>query len=498
MLVHKLIWQRSDEKVAFYEKSPITYKEFQAMVAKYRDYLFAAGISPGEVVGLLARNSAEFICSYMAVVSLGAIVVPINFQLTAREIAYIAKDACMKNLITADRLKLENELNHYGYKETVAQHIIGDIKSQLSAPWPQAPDFANEITPDHPCAIIYTSGTTGHPKGAVLTHRNLLSNAMALRKVLPVPPSGNVLCVLPMYHCFAWTCAVLNPLLCGASVTILESFNPKETIAAIKEYGISVVYGVPPMYNFLSRVGEAADLAGVEYFVSGGAPLPEKIAVQFAAKYGANILEGYGLSEASPVVTINPPRKTKVSSIGQALPGLDVKIVNSRGEIQPPGIVGELTVNGPSVMKEYFNLPLETAAALKNGRLHTGDLAYQDAEGYYYIVDRLKDMIISSGENIYPREIEELLYAYPGIIEAAVIGLPDELRGQSVCAHIVLAEGQAFNKKTIKEYLHNNLAGYKVPRDIIAVDALPKNPTGKILKRLLREQHTATDSGQAG
>jgi long-chain acyl-CoA synthetase len=417
------------------------------------------------------------------------VAVPLNFQLTTREIDYIVKDAQMKHLITAARLDLDDELSQCGCQQAVHQFVITEFKGSLTqAKLETAPPLDREYTDNHPCVIIYTSGTTGNPKGAILTHRNLVSNARALRDVLPIRATDNVLCVLPMYHCFAWTCAILNPLLCGASITILDAFAPKETITTIRKYGVTVMYGVPPMYNFLSRCGEAEDLAGVRFFVSGGAPLPEQVAAQFLARYGANIIEGYGLSEASPVVTLNPPAKTKYYSIGKALAGLEVKVVNTAGEALPPGIVGELVVKGPSVMQGYFNLPLESSLALKNGWLHTGDLAYQDTEGYFYIVDRLTDMIITHGENIYPREIEELLYAYPGITEAAVIGVPDQMRGQAAYAYLVLAEGHAFDKKAIKEHLQTKLAGYKIPRDFLLVDALPKNQTGKILKRVLREQ----------
>lgn len=493
MFVHQLIYQGQSGSTAFYGKETVTYDKFQAAVAAYGDYFARAGIRPGDNVGLFSRNSAEFVFSYMAIVSLGAVVVPLNFQLTPREIAYIVKDAQMKHLVAAERLSLDSELVGQGYPQPVTQLVIGEFKDRL-APAAAAGQPAG-LTEDDPCAIIYTSGTTGNPKGAVLSHRNLISNAVAFRRVLPVEAGDNVLCVLPMYHCFAWTCAVLNPLLCGAAVTILDGFTPKETTAAIRERGVTVVYGVPPMYNLLSRLGEAGDLAGVRLFVSGGASLPEKVAKQFREKHGIDIVEGYGLSEASPVVTINPPAKTKYYSIGRPLPGLEVKVVGPKGEDLPPGTVGEIIVKGPSVMLGYFNLPLETSLALRDGWLHTGDLAYRDTEDYFFVVDRLKDMIIANGENIYPREIEELLYAYPGITEAAVIGVADELRGQAARAYIVPAEGQAINKKALKEYLQSKLAAYKIPRDFIIVETLPKNQTGKILKRVLREQAKNKEAG---
>ena len=284
---------------------------------------------------------------------------------------------------------------------------------------------------------------------------------------------------------------MLYPLSLGASITILEAFSPKETIAAIKEKNVSIVFGVPPIYNYLTRMGSPEDLSSVRTFVSGGAALPQKVAELFQQKYGTPILEGYGLSEASPVVALNPWSKTKFCSIGRPLPDVSVRIVNAKGETLQPGDIGELVVQGPNVMHGYYNLPLETSRALRNDWLHTGDIAYQDIEGYLFIVDRLKDMIIINGENVYPREIEELLYSFPGVVEVAVIGVPDTLRGEAVRAYIAMENENLFDRKAIRDFLQPLLAGYKLPRDIIRVDALPKNKTGKIMKRLLREQVTS-------
>ncbi|MBP2664042.1 MAG: lcfB 1 [Firmicutes bacterium] len=489
LFVHDLILKGKIDSPAFAGKDKVSYGELQEEVRKYRNYFYTSGIRAGENVGLFSKNSVEFVYCYMAIVSLGAVVIPINFQLTVREIAFIVKDAMMSHLITMEGLMIDPVLSQHGYTQKVTQLVIPDFKLVLKQEvFSAAPALAADFDENQPCVIIYTSGTTGSPKGAVLTHKNLVSDAAAFGEMLPLTATDNVLCVLPMYHCFSWTCAVLVSLLCGASITILEAFAPKETIAAIKDYKVTVVYAVPPMYNVLARVGQSQDLAGVKYFISGGASLPEKVAQQFADKYGQKIIEGYGLSEASPVVALNPAAKPKYCSIGKALPGLEVRVADSSGQTLPPGMVGELVVRGPIVMKEYFNLPADTANALKDGWLYTGDLAYQDSEGYFFIVDRLKDLIISNGENIYPREIEELLYAYPSIIEASVIGIDDELRGQVARAYIVLAEGQSFNKKAVREYLQANIAAYKIPRDFHVVEALPKNPTGKILKRVLREQ----------
>ena len=494
MLVHQLVFAGNSVDTVFHLPQKTTYGQLQIQYQRYRDYFYQQGIRPGENVGLFSKNSPEFVYCYMALVSLGAVAVPLNFQLTAREIAFIVKDARMKNLVSMERLELSEELRQQDYGAEVRQWVIPEFSAHCaSESMEAAPSFDTEITADTPCVIIYTSGTTGNPKGAILSHGNLISNVRSFGAALPpASQQDNVLCVLPMYHSFAWTCAILYPLSLGASITILEAFSPKETVAAIKETGVTIVFGVPPIYNYLTRVGSPEDLSGVKTFVSGGAALPQKIAEQFHQKYGTPILEGYGLSEASPVVALNPVQKTKYCSIGKSLPDVKVRIVNSKGETLPPGDIGELVVQGPNVMQGYYNLPLETSRALRNDWLHTGDIAYQDTEGYLFIVDRLKDMIIINGENVYPREIEELLYGFPGVVEAAVIGVPDALRGEAACAYIAVEEGKEFDRKAIREYLQPLLAGYKMPRDIVRVDALPKNKTGKIMKRLLREQVTAS------
>ena len=248
------------------------------------------------------------------------------------------------------------------------------------------------------------------------------------------------------------------------------------------------MYAVPSICNVLIRHAAAADLASVRNVIVGGTMLPRQVAQDFADHFGINIAEGYGLSEASPVVAVNPPDKVKAGSIGKPLDRLLVKLIDEQDNPVPNGTIGEIAVQGDSIMKGYFNLPEETAKVLRNGWLHTGDLAYQDEDGYIFIVDRLKDMIISMGENIYPREIEEILYKYPGVLEAAVVAIPDKLRGQAGIAFVVMAENERqTNKRKIKEYLQKNLALYKVPRDIKFLDSLPKGSTGKILKQELKK-----------
>lgn len=487
MLVHQLIERGEDERIFFRGDSDISYQQFRREVARYRGYLHQAGVHSGENVGLLARNSPAFVYAYMAIVGLGAVVVPVNYQLTPQEVAFIIKDARIQHLIVRTAIDLAEPLLTAGGLTAVTQHCIAQIEAFAADP--AASPHLTTVDEDQPCAIIYTSGTTGSPKGAVLTHRNLVSDAVCFSKAMPLSATDNIICILPLYHCLAWTCIILCALLHKAAVTVLDTIVPKDVIAAVDRFNVTVMYGVPAVYILLLKTAAAGDLSGIRLFVSGGASLPRQVAEDFQRKFGTGITEGYGLSEAAPVVAVNPPQRAKYLSIGKPIPGIEVRIAGPQGEAQAAGKVGELIVRGPNVMQGYFNLPDATARALRDGWLYTGDLAYQDEEGYLFIVDRLKDLIITSGENIYPREIEELLYHCPGVSEAAVIGLPDSLRGQVVCAYLVMKDGCPFDKKMLKSYLRDKLAAYKLPREYIQVDHLPKNQSGKIMKRLLREQH---------
>lgn len=487
MLLHQIIKFGEEADIAFHGEPAVTYGQLRREVGRYRDYLYQAGIRRGDNVGLLLRNSPAFVYSYMAIVSLGALVVPINYQLTAQEVGFIVKDAGMKHLVVSQPLDLTAALAAHGYPAMVVQHSVARIDEFPLQSATKAPVLDDQIGEDDPCTIIYTSGTTGNPKGAVLTHKSLVSDAECFSQAMPVSEKDNILCILPLYHCLAWTCIILSGFLHKSSVTILDTFVPKDVIAGIRQYQVTVMYGVPSVYGLLLKTASAEDLQSLRLFMSGGASLPQQVAEDFERKFGIGVTEGYGLSEASPVVATNPQFRAKLLSIGLPIPGVAVRIVDPDGNELPAGEVGELVVKGPNVMKGYFNLPAETARTLRDGWLHTGDLAYRDEEGYLFIKDRLKDMIITHGENIYPREIEELLYRYPGVTEAAVIGRPDPVRGQMVCAYLVFQDGQALDKKAIKAYLRGKLAAYKIPREYVQLTTLPKNQSGKIMKRMLTE-----------
>ena len=485
MLVHDLIRTGAGDKIAIYEKdASYSYAQLQDKVARYRAYLYALGVRPRDNVALFAKNSAAFLFSYMAVASLGGVVVPLNTMLTPREIAFILKDAQVKHIITDRDLNLAEQ---YKEGETLpVKLLIDDIEKEISQKkYPEPP--AINIRNSDPCVILYTSGTTGRPKGALLSHSNLVSNAEAFTAVTESGPDDKALSVLPMFHSFGWTCSIAANLYNGASITIVETFAPKEVIATIRDQGITVVAGVPAMYNFYTSLAKPEDLAGVRLFISGGASLPLEIIERFYEKTKKHVIEGYGLSEASPVVSFNPLKLTKPGSIGLPIKDNKVKIVDDNGKELGCREIGELLVQGPNVMIGYYNLPAETAETLRDGWLHTGDLAYLDKDGYIFIVDRKKDIVIVSGLNVYPREVEEILYQYPAIKEAAAIGVPDKSRGESVRAYVVLKEDMKLDKKDLKAFLKKNLAKFKLPREIIEIDALPKNATGKILKKELRK-----------
>ena len=487
MLVHELINQGAPNDLAIIDhERRFTYAELQEAVKNCRNRLYAEGVKPGDRVAIFSRNSAEFVFVYMAVASLGAISIPINFQLSNREIAYIIKDAGARFLVTYELLNLVDAMAALRCDIRLKQidtKNIGTKKEGLE----EAPSFPSHLDEHAPCVIIYTSGTTGNPKGAVLSHRNLVANCEQI-VYMGCKPEHNVLCVLPMYHCFGWTCAVLYPMHSGATVVILDSFTPKETIKTIREEKVTDMYVVPSICSLLTKLATKEDMASMRLVVSGGTTLPLKIAEDFMEKFGLEICEGYGLSETSPVVTMNPPGASKVGSSGVPVHDIEVRIVDPQNNDVPQGEPGELICRGENVMLGYWNMPEASNEALRGGWFHTADVARIDEDGYVYIVDRIKDMIISMGENIYPREVEEVVYQFPGIAEAAVIGIEDKLRGQAGACFYSLHEGASVNIRELKKFLQENLALYKIPREFHELPHLPRTSTGKIAKRMIWDE----------
>ncbi|WP_110929034.1 fatty acid--CoA ligase family protein [Bacillus massiliglaciei] len=497
--------RQSAEKSAYYfMDQAATYGELDAAVTRFAAGLHKLGIKKGDHVALLLGNSPHFIISMYGALRAGATVIPINPIYTSDEIRYIINNGDVKIVIAIDKLMpVFNQLDPV--LTSVQQYIIcetGDgngsleslskkMKSFTSLISSGTADFQGPVLDEEDVALIlYTSGTTGKPKGAMLTQKNLFSNASDIGAYVKINGDDRVITALPMFHVFSLTVVLNAPLLAGATLLIVPHFSPKEIFRLIKKYEATVFAGVPTMYNYLYQYAEgtASDLKSLRLCLSGGSAMPVALLNSFEQKFNVRLSEGYGLSEASPVTCFNPlDRPRKAGSIGTSILNVENKVVNPLGEELPPGEVGELIVRGPNVMKGYYKMPEETAAALKDGWLYTGDLARMDDEGYFFIVDRKKELIIVGGYNVYPREVEEVLYAHPQIVEAAAVGVPDPALGETVHCFIVRKEGSLTEEEVIA-YCTEHLAKYKVPSFIEFLDELPKNTTGKILRRSLKQK----------
>jgi long-chain acyl-CoA synthetase len=483
-----------------------SYAELDSAITKFASGLSKLGIKQGDHIALLLGNSPHFIISLYGALRLGVTVIPINPIYTPDEIGYILNNGDVKAVIAIDlAIPLAEKMHpllpnvqNFVYCETGGE--LTDL-GNLSV-YPKLKSFTNvvtsgdltfqgpELNEDDTAIILYTSGTTGKPKGAMLTHRNLYSNAQDVGDYLKMNIDDRVITTLPMFHVFCLTVVLNAPLLNGATLLITPKFSPKEIFQIAKEYEATVFAGVPTMYNFLYQYpdGNPEDLKHLRLCISGGAAMPVALLKNFEEKFNVVVSEGYGLSEASPVTSFNPlDRPRKPGSIGTSIWHVENKVVDELGDEVPIGAVGELVVRGPNVMKGYYKMPEETSAALRDGWLHTGDMARMDDEGYLYIVDRKKDLIIVGGYNVYPREVEEILYDHPDVVEAAVVGIPDPNQGEAVAAYVV-KKNPALTEEQLLNYCREHLAKYKLPSAIEFIDELPKNTTGKILRMALKVQ----------
>ncbi|NLI67867.1 MAG: fatty acid--CoA ligase family protein [Bacilli bacterium] len=496
------------EKIAYhFLNESVSYQQFDRSVAKFAGALKEIGIQKGDHIALLVGNTPHFLIALYASWRLGAVVVPINPTYTPNELSYIVQNSDAKLMIALDKLapliaqkdklfpKIENVIVCETDEEASKQANELAEKPLFFKPLLQHAAPVNEIEAlekDDNAIILYTSGTTGRPKGAMLTHENVYSNARDVGTYLKMTSEDKVIATLPVFHVFALTVVVNAPLYRGAEVILMPHFSPKEVFETIRKHKATIFAGVPTMYNYLYQYEGAnpEDYASIRLSISGGASLPVSLLENFEKKFNTRISEGYGLSEASPVTCFNPLDRERVpGSIGTSIVNVENKVVDENGNEVPVGEVGELIVRGPNVMKGYYKLPEETAKTIKNGWLYTGDMAKQDENGYFYIVDRKKDMIIVGGFNVYPREVEEVLYSHDDIVEAAVVGKPHDELGEEVHAHVVLKNGSALTEEDIIGYCRERLAKYKVPAKVHFHDELPKGSTGKILRKALRECH---------
>ncbi len=490
--------QKRGKKVAlFVGDEKIRYRDIASRVDAVAGWLRERGIEKGDRVALFMRNGAAFVYTVFAAMKIGAVVVPINTFLKSEELDYILEDSGAKILAASlNHRKVVDASEAAGSCE-----IIWEGEGGLRA---DETDFASilrsdrhaetvAVESDDTAVLIYTSGTTGKPKGAMLTHRNILSNADAGRIAVKVTPKDRVILFLPMFHSFTFSIGMVLPLYTGASIVIIQSLQPFSNIfkqTLLKR--VTIFFGVPDVYNALVRAKLPwyfMRFNAIRVFISGAAALQPKTLDAMARKFSrAKLLEGYGLSEAGPAVSINLLDKQKAGSVGPALPGYEIKIVDENLAELPRGEIGDIIVYGDNVMRGYWQRPEATAETVVGGWLLTGDMGYMDEEGFLYIVDRKKDLIISKGINIYPREIEEVIDCFDGIKASAVIGEADEKSGEVPVAYVELEEDAPKpDEGALKRHLKAHLANYKIPKRFYFVEALPKNATGKVLKRALRK-----------
>jgi len=467
----------------FWGDVQFSYGQFWTQTLLVAERLSSLGVKRGDRIGVWLKNCPEFVPALFGIWQAGAVAVPINNFLKPPEVQFILADAGIETLILDESMNegfAKLGLALPGLKSLFVESL-GNETTITGDPLesPQEEDLA---------LIIYTSGTTGHPKGAMLSHGNLLANVESCREVLQAVWKDRFVVLLPMFHSFMLTVCVLLPMLVGSSMVLIKTLHPpKNILSEIMQHRATLLPAVPQFFRALAHNPAPVELP-LRLCISGGAPLPAETLREFTARFPMPLLEGYGLSEASPVVSFTPVRGPwKAGSIGVPVPGVEMAIQNEAGETLPVGQTGELCVRGANVMLGYWNQPAATAETMRQGWLLTGDVGYADSDGYYYITDRKKDMLLVNGINVYPREIEEVLYKFPGVKEAAVIGIADARKGEQPLAFVAGHEGVPLEERGLLDYLRERLAEYKVPRKVVFMPALPHSPTGKILKMQLRK-----------
>jgi len=486
-----------DHPAIRFEGQTVTFSQMNHKVDALAHGFTCLGLKSGDVCILMAPSSANWTLIYYALARMGALVVPVNFLYRKREIEYIFRDSEAKAFVGhGDYLKepamVMDSLPRMSIRIAEGENLPAGF-TPLKDLFDEAGSFDTcQTSADDPFALIYTSGTTGKPKGAVLTHNSLMSDAIAVANVRYTEPHDVVLSVLPLFHIYGMTHSLNISIYLGLTIRMWTSFDAEEVMTAIEEEKSTILYAVPTMVNRMVELAASRPpkRSSLRFCISGGASLPVEILHRFEKVFNTTIYESYGLTEFSPTCVENPfGRPTRPGSIGLPIPPFKARIVNEQDENVAPGDVGELIVSGSAVMKEYLNKPEATAEALRGGWLHTGDLARTDEDGYIYIVDRKKDMIIRGGYNIYPREIEEILYTHEDVLEAAVMGIPNDDLGEEIAAVIVLRPGAEATADEIRKFVKSQVAPYKYPRVIKFADELPKTAAGKILKRAISLEH---------
>jgi len=471
----------------FWGEREIPYAELHAQSQKVAAHLQNnLGVKPGDRVALWLKNCPEFVAAVFGILQAGAVVVPINNFLKPAEVSYILDDSGIDVAIT------DAELGVHLQELRTARPLFNYFQIEEIATLPQS-DSRFTIHGSHTekdlAVIIYTSGTTGKPKGAMLSHGNLLHNVNSCHIVLETVPDDCFAVLLPLFHTYMMTVGIFLPFTTGGSIVLVKSLHPpRAMLQEIFSRRATILPAVPSFYRMILGAQLPTPLP-IRIFISGSAPLPMQTLREFEEKFKVPLIEGYGLSEASPVVSKNPLHgEHKPGSIGIPIPNVEMSVQDDSGKMLGANETGEICVRGGNVMVGYWNQPEETKNVMRGDWLLTGDVGYRDEDGYYYITDRKKDMLIVNGINVYPREIEEVIYHFPGVKEAAVIGMPDMRRGEQPMAFVAAAEGQTLDEKALMQFIRERLADYKMPRRVVFMPALPRNATGKILKTVLRQQ----------
>lgn len=479
--------KRPDRMAYSFEGREGTFQQLNESANNMARNLAKAGFQKGDHFAMLIGNSPVFIKVLYGIWKMGGVVIPINPTYTKNEIGYILRNANVKVVLTISAVlpviqDLQKELEQLTHVYVTDEDDFCLLLDEGDGEFEAVPIY-NEDT----AIILYTSGTTGKPKGAMLTHENLYSNAVATGNAVEINETDVIINALPMFHIFALTVCVNMPIVKQAKMIIMPQFSPKQFLQLVKEHKVTFFGGVPTMYNFIYHFlkENPEGFSTITHCASGGASLPVALLENFKKDFGVTIQEGYGLSEGAGVVTLNPRKgEIKAGTVGVGIEDIETRIVNEEGQDVRADEVGELICKGPNVFKGYYQMPNETEKALRDGWLYTGDLARFDEDGYISIVDRKKDLIIVGGFNVYPREVEEVLYKHECVIEAGVVGEPDDEYGERVKAYVVTKEG--LTEEELVAYCKEHLAPYKVPSEIHFRETLPKTSSGKILRRGLR------------
>jgi long-chain acyl-CoA synthetase len=494
-LVRESAAEHGDKIFMFFGNREISYRELNQAANRVAAGLVRLGIKKGSKVALLVTNRPEFVFSMFGAYKLGAVTVPINCNLKAEEIEYIISNSDASTIITSPEFTetvrgVQSRVAALKTFVVLGDDLYGGIPfDALMTEKPDEP--AVDVLPEDEASIIYTSGTTGKPKGVILTHDNYCFDARSMVEGANITESDRYMCVLPLFHVNGQVVTVIGPMVAGASMVLCEGFSPSTFFADLERFQATTFSAVPTIYSILLNLPDASayDLSRLSMCICGAAPMPVEVFTEFEKRFSAFIIEGYGLSEGTCASCVNPVGGLrKIGSIGLPLPGQEMKIVDSDGRPLGTGEVGEIVTRGRHVMKGYYKNPQATAEVLKDGWLYTGDLGYSDEDGYFFISGRKKEMIIRGGANIYPKEVEEILYQHPAVKEAAVIGVPDKIWGEEVVACVILKDEAQATEEVLIAFAKQKLADYKCPKQVFFMTEMPKTATGKIQKGVLAER----------